>query len=175
MKSFAALALMAVAACAVDIEVEKNTYKNAFMAPASPSAVLNDDDSSDDGTVKVNVWETIDAELMELMNEVTALMTAVDAQGQTLMTTQVSFEDLMSSVADLRTTNAENSSAIATQKAIDASQDAKLAVLNSDVTKLEHKVSELQNKVAILKLRVADLPDLSGLTDRLTAIIEKNI
>ena len=81
----------------------------------------------------------------------------------------------MESVTELRETNAENSAAIAMQKAIDASQDAKIGVLTSDVTKLEHKVSELNNKVALLKLRVGDLPDLSGLNERLLAIIDKNM
>ena len=145
------------------------------MVFASDDSTDADTDTNDDGTVQVNVWEQIDAELMELMTEVTDLMTAVDAQGQTLMTTQMSFEDLMGSVSDLRDTNAENSAAIAMQKAIDASQDAKIGVLTGDVTKLEHKVSELNNKVALLKLRVADLPDLTDLTSRLEAIVLKNV
>ena len=176
MKSFATLALLAVAACAVDIDSE-NPYKQIFNAPVTPAAVLSDDGDSagqDDGTVAVNVWETIDEELMELMTEVTALMSAVSAQGSTLEVTQVNFEDLMTSVSNLRTSNAANSASLATQKAIDESQDAKIAVLTTDITKLEHKVSELNNKVALLKLRVGDLPDLGDLTDRLNAIINKN-
>ena len=179
MKSFATFALLAVAACAVDIEVEQS-YKKIFNAPSAPSAVFSNDDAEtnhthEDGTIHVNVWETIDAELMELMNEVTALMAAVTAQGSTLMETQMNFQGLMESVTELRETNAENSAAIAMQKAIDASQDAKIGVLTSDVTKLEHKVSELNNKVTLLKLRVADLPDLSSLNERLMDIIEKNM
>ena len=97
MKSFATFALLAVAACAVDIEVEQS-YKKIFNAPSAPAAVFSNDDghdetdhTHDDGTIHVNVWETIDAELMELMNEVTALMAAVTAQGSTLMETQMNF------------------------------------------------------------------------------------
>ena len=95
MKSFATFALLAVAACAVDIEVEH--YKKIFNAPSAPAAVFSNDvaesdpHSHEDGTVHVNVWETIDAELMELMNEVTALMASVTAQGSTLMETQMNF------------------------------------------------------------------------------------
>ena len=51
------------------------------MVFASDDSTDADTDTNDDGTVQVNVWETIDAELMELMTEVTDLMTAVDAQG----------------------------------------------------------------------------------------------
>lgn len=96
MKSFATFALLAVAACAVDIEVEQS-YKKIFNAPSAPAAVFSNDvaesdpHSHEDGTVHVNVWETIDAELMELMNEVTALMASVTAQGSTLMETQMNF------------------------------------------------------------------------------------
>ena len=94
MKSFVTFALLGVAACAVDMQAEQS-YQKIFSAPSAPAAVFASDESEDhthdDGTVHVNVWETIDAELMELMNEVTALMASVTAQGSTLMETQMNF------------------------------------------------------------------------------------
>ena len=124
MKSFVTFALLGVAACAVDMQAEQS-YQKIFSAPSAPAAVFASDESEDhthdDGTVHVNVWETIDDELMELMNEVTALMASVTAQGSTLMETQMNFQTLVESVTELRETNGENSAAIAMQKAIDAS------------------------------------------------------
>ena len=89
MKTFATLALMAVAACAVDMQTE-DRYSNLYQsqAPAAGNTAAETEVVNDQGeaVVEVDVWETIDNELMELMNEVMALMTAVDTQGNTLMT-----------------------------------------------------------------------------------------
>ena len=126
-------------------------------------------------TVHVDVWDTIDTELMELMNDITALMTQVDTQGNTLMSAQLSFSQLMQDVAELRQTNGTNSANLAGTKAVDASQDAKLQQLVNDIGSLEHKVSELANATALLKLRVGDLPDFAGINDRLAAIVVKNM
>ena len=91
MKTFATLALMAVAACAVDMQTEDrytNLYQGQAPAPSNNVQVAEKEveHEHDENVVHVDVWETIDTELAELMNEVMALMTAVDTQGNTLMT-----------------------------------------------------------------------------------------
>ena len=68
MKAFATFALLAVAACAVDIDAEVPSFFN-------PDASKNNTET--DHTVEVNVWTTIDNELMELMTEVSDLITSV--------------------------------------------------------------------------------------------------
>ena len=68
MRAFSVLAMLAVAACAVDMQLE-NPYKDLFGSGGMSGKDSSKSDQ-DDGTVKVDVWDTVDSELMELMNEV---------------------------------------------------------------------------------------------------------
>lgn len=68
MRAFSVLAMLAVAACAVDMQLE-NPYKDLFGSGGMQGKDSSKSDQ-DDGTVKVDVWDTVDSELMELMNEV---------------------------------------------------------------------------------------------------------
>ena len=143
MKSFASVALLALSAFALDIE-------DAF------SNVKYSDDGKahrhDHPVVHVNVWDTIDAELMELMTEITALETQVNANRDMINTANESFSTFMDNVNTLQTTNQSNNNNLATQKAIDASQDRRLSQLVDDITALEHKVADLENKTEILRI-----------------------
>ena len=69
MKAFAAFAMMAVAACAVDMQAE-NPYKDLFGSKNSQVKDSSSDDSGSGKTVEVDVWDTVDSELMELMTEI---------------------------------------------------------------------------------------------------------
>ena len=70
MRAFSVLAMLAVAACAVDMQLE-NPYKDLFGSGGMQGKDSSKSDQ-DDGknTVKVDVWDTVDSELMELMTEV---------------------------------------------------------------------------------------------------------
>ena len=123
-KTFAALSLMAVSACAVDMVVE-NPYVDLFVP--SFQNTLGDWSKREQGQpephIKVNVWDTISTELKELMAEVQSLTTTVDDQGGLLKNTQESFGLLMADLDSLKMTDTANRINIATQNALDARQD----------------------------------------------------
>ena len=75
MKTFAALALLAVAACAVDVNADASIVNHNKS---------NNNNAGTDHTVQVDVWSTLDSELMDLMDEVDALIASVALQGQSL-------------------------------------------------------------------------------------------
>lgn len=68
MKKFAALSMMAVAACAVDMAVE-NPYLEIFV-PSVKDTLGTGHEKAPEHHIKVDVWDTINTELMELMVEV---------------------------------------------------------------------------------------------------------
>lgn len=175
MRAFTVLAMMAVTACAVDMQAE-NPYKDLF----GNKGVMADKDSSDtdkdDGgkTVAVDIWDTVDTELMDLMTEVQALMEIVDEQGNSLMGTQMTFTQLMNSVTGIRDTNISNSSSLASENARDEAQDKKIHKLDEKIEKFEDKVSDLINQMTLLKLRVENLPPLDDLNLKLATIAQAN-
>ena len=73
MRTFATLALLAVAACAVDINADVSFHKHDTSKSKNKK-------TETDHTVEVNVWTTIDNELTELMDEVNALIASVALQ-----------------------------------------------------------------------------------------------
>ena len=91
MRTFATLALLAVAACAVDVNADAQPGKS------------KDKNTETDHTVKVNVWTTIDNELTELMDEVNALIASVAVQASSLSDAMTDFATLNSDTTDLRT------------------------------------------------------------------------
>lgn len=91
MRTFATLALLAVAACAVDVNADAQLGKK------------QDKNTETDHTVKVNVWTTIDNELTELMDEVNALIASVAVQASSLSDAMTDFATLNSDTTDLRT------------------------------------------------------------------------
>lgn len=153
MKSFASIALMACAAVAVSTEdayssvFHKDPYAHKHHYPV----------------VHVDVWETIAADLDELMTEVTDLQASTTTQGETINQASMMFQELMGKITTLKSSNSANSVSLAQQKAIDASQNAKLEQLVDDVTAIEHKVATLTNKTTILQRIVDDLPDFDSL------------
>ena len=113
MRAFSVLAMLAVAACAVDMQVE-NPYKDLFGSvgmQGKDSSKTDEDDGKN--TVKVDVWDTVDSELGDLMAEVQHLMKIVDEQGSTLIGTRMTFATLMTDIADLRDGNLLNSANLA--------------------------------------------------------------
>ena len=141
MRAFSVLAMLAVAACAVDMQLE-NPYKDLFGSGGMSGKDSSKNDQDDgNNTVKVDVWDTVDSELGDLMDEVNALLKIVDEQGNSLMGTQMTFTMLMNEVADIRDSNLANSSSLASQNAIDAHQDKKLHKLDDKVEKYEVKVA----------------------------------
>lgn len=66
MKSFASIALLALSAFAIDIEVE-DVSKYTGNLKFSPDGTAH---KHTHPVVHVNVWDTIDEELMELMTEI---------------------------------------------------------------------------------------------------------
>lgn len=66
MKSFASIALLALSAFAIDIEAE-DVSKYTGNIKYSPDGKAH---RHDHPVVHVNVWDTIDEELMELMTEI---------------------------------------------------------------------------------------------------------
>lgn len=175
MRAFTVLAMMAVTACAVDMQAE-NPYKDLF----GNKGVMADKDSSDtdkdDGgkTVEVDIWDTVDADLMDLMTEVQALMEIVDTQGNSLMGTQMTFTQLMNNVTGIRDTNTTNSSHLASENARDEAQDKKIHKLDEKIEKFEDKVSDLINQMTLLQLRVQNLPPLDDLNLKLATITQAN-
>ena len=105
MKTFASLAMIAVAASAVDMQVQhpdmdifasilppsKKSTSTATM-PEEPEKAHKKHQNS---TVQVDDQYNFDSELMELMNEITDLSNFVDEQGNTLMVTQQDFADVI--------------------------------------------------------------------------------
>ena len=179
MKTFAALAMIAVAACAVDVDAA-NPYADLFAKKngatsntssttstfSQPSGSVSEPQKKHTHaypTVHVDIWDTVDSELMELMAEVTALMSSVSMQGDTLMSAQMSFTQLMTDVQDLKTANRANNMTIASQKAIDEKQDHKLDKIDSNVTRLESDVTDLENAIALLNKQVTELPSIDEL------------
>ena len=164
MKSFASIALMACAAVAVQTEdayssvFHKDPYAHKHHYPV----------------VHVDVWETISADLDELMTEVTDLQASTTTQGETINQASLMFQELMGKITTLKSSNSANSISLAQQKAIDASQNAKLEQLVDDVTAIEHKVATLTNKTTILQRIVDDLPDFDSLLQRIIDINDKN-
>ena len=175
MRAFSVLAMLAVAACAVDMQLE-NPYKDLFGSGGMSGKDSSKNDQDDgNNTVKVDVWDTVDSELGDLMDEVNALLKIVDEQGNSLMGTQMTFTMLMNEVADIRDSNLANSSSLASQNAIDASQDKKLHKLDDKVEKYEDKVAQLTNDVDLLKKKVENLPALDDLIERLGVVAGNNI
>ena len=90
MRKFATLAMMAISACAVDMQVEvqaENPYKDLFDNGGSGGAKGSFGASKNNGSsasVKVNVWDTVDSELDELHAEVQDLVNKVNYQGNML-------------------------------------------------------------------------------------------
>ena len=98
MKTFASLAMIAVAACAVDMQAQfhdidifasivppSKKYASTASKPKEPEKVLEKHENS---TVQVDEQDKFDSELMELMKEITDLNEFVEEQGNTLMVTQ---------------------------------------------------------------------------------------
>ena len=75
MRTFATLALLAVAACAVDINAEASFHNHDTSKSKD-----KDKTAETDHTVEVNIWTMVDNELMELMDEVNALIASVALQ-----------------------------------------------------------------------------------------------
>ena len=175
MRAFSVLAMLAVAACAVDMQLE-NPYKDLFGSGGMSGKDSSKNDQDDgNNTVKVDVWDTVDSELGDLMDEVNALLKIVDEQGNSLMGTQMTFTMLMNEVADIRDSNLANSSSLASQNAIDAHQDKKIHKLDDKVEKYEDKVAQLTNDVDLLKKKVENLPPLDDLIERLGVVAGNNI
>ena len=173
MKAFAAFAMMAVAACAVDMQAE-NPYKDLFGSKNSSVKDSSSDDSGSGKTVEVDVWDTVDSELMELMTEISELLAIVETQGNSLMGTQMTFAMLMDEVSNLRNLNTGNSSDLATENATDEAQDKKLHKLDDKIEKYEGQVNKLSRDADLLKLRVGNLPSLEALNERLAEIVDMN-
>ena len=71
MKKFATLSMMAVAACAVDMAVE-NPYLDIFVPSVTDTLGTGHEKKPEhhEPHIKIDVWDTINTELMELMVEV---------------------------------------------------------------------------------------------------------
>lgn len=71
MKKFATLSMMAVAACALDMVVE-NPYLDIFVPSVKDTLGTGHEKAQEyhEPHIKIDVWDTINTELMELMLEV---------------------------------------------------------------------------------------------------------